>query len=271
MSLAVRIPSELRIGRKRQTRTVRAIGRKRKSSSVWGGGPPLAPVPVEDALAGTVWEPAPPKPNAKHRSLRMPLFDKGVADLIEAWKLGDLQRTAEITDTLHQGLRLRVQPRGPTYFARVQHAGREYRVRIGRVDAWSLAHARLACTAILSHVATGNGPPSDAWIELKRQAFLHVNARKKGKAADAGPYVPDVMPRQAPVTTWTYAQACEAYLAWAQAECNEGVYAQATVNNYRKTLRCPTLRAFDAKTVFDITPASVAQEVEELRKAGKRT
>lgn len=249
------------------------MGRKRKSAaSVWGGGPPPTPVPVEDALAGTAWAPAPPNPPAKHRSFKTPLFDKVVAELMEEWKRGDLGgATTEITDTLHQGLRLRIQPRGPTYFARVQHAGREYRVRIGRVDAWSLAHARLACTAILSHVATGNGVPSEEWIELKRQAFLHVDARKKGKTADAVPYVPDVMPRQAPVTTWTYAQACEAYLAWARAECSEGVFAQATVDNYRKTLRCPTLRAFDDKAVVDITPSSIAQEVEELRKAGKRT
>jgi integrase len=247
------------------------MGRKRKIASVWGGEPPPAGIPATETLAGTVWAPAPPKPEPKHRSIRIPLFDKVVAELMEEWKLGDLKGTAEITDTLHQGLRLRVQPRGPTYFARVQHAGREYRVRIGRVDAWTLAHARLACTAILSHIATGNGPPSDEWIELKRQAFLHVDAKRRGRTADAGPYVPDVMPRQAPVTTWTYAQARDAYLAWLQSECDEGVYAQPTVANYRKTLTCPTLRAFDDKAVVEITPSSIAEAVERLRVAGKRT
>lgn len=247
------------------------MGRKRKGASVWGGEPPPAGMPATETLAGTVWAPAPPKPEPRHPSLKMSLHDKVVAELMDVWRSGDLKGTTEITDVLHQGLRLRVQPRGPVYFARVQHQGKEYRVRIGRVDAWTLAHARLACTAILSHVATGNGPPSDAWIELKRQAFLHVDAKRRGRTADAGPYVPDVMPRRAPVTTWTYAEARDAYLAWLQSECDEGVYAQPTVANYKKTLTCPALRAFDGKAVAEITPSSVAETVEELRKAGKRT
>ncbi|MCJ2061596.1 integrase family protein [Methylobacterium sp. J-088] len=194
-----------------------------------------------------------------------------IETLTSLWKSAGLKATFEISDTIQRGLRLRVQPRGPTFFARVQYQGKESRVRIGRIDAWGLAHARHACAAIVRHVSTGNGIPSDNWIELQRQSLLHADARKKGRTNLAALYVPEVMPRQTPAATWTYAEARDAYLAWLQSECDEGVYAQPTVENYRKTLRCPALRAFDAMPVVHIAPASIAQAVEELRKAGKRT
>ena len=134
------------------------------------------------------------------------------------WKSAGLEATFEISDTIQRGLRLRVQPRGPTFFARVQYRDKESSVRIGRIDAWGLAHARLACAAIVRHVSTGDGIPSDEWIELRRQSLIHADARTKGRTDLAAPYVPEVMPRQAPATTWTYAEARDAYLAWLQSE-----------------------------------------------------
>ncbi len=207
---------------------------------------------------------------SRRRSMKFELSPTTISDLVAAWKAGEIKDTAEITDTAQHGLRLRIQPRGPVYFCRVQHQAKEFRVRIGRIDAWSLGHARKACGAIVEHVSTGNGVPSDEWIELKRQSYLHAEAKKRGKAADAGPYVPDVMPRQPPATTWTYAEARDAYLAWLEAERDAGHLAPATVRNYGKVLSCPALRHLDGKHVARIGAADVAEAVEGLVRDGKR-
>ena len=219
--------------------------------------------------ADTVWgfgEPAPSRPSNRKEELTVGLIES----MANLWKGAGLKSTYELTDTIQRGLKLRVQPRGPTYFARVQHKGQEFRVRVGRIDAWGLAHARKACAAIVEHVSTGNGVPSDEWIELKRQSYLHADARRSGRTDAAAPYVPNVMPRQAAVTTWTFAEAREAYTAWLKAEMAEGNLAPATVQNYSKVLTCPAVRGFGDRPVAHMKASDLAEVVEGLVKEGKR-
>ncbi|KQP32946.1 hypothetical protein ASF27_17050 [Methylobacterium sp. Leaf102] len=179
--------------------------------------------------------------------------------------------STEFSDTIQRGLRVRIQPRGATYFARVQYQGREFRVRIGRIDAWGLAHARTVCGAIVRHVSTGNGPPTDEWIELHRQALLAADARKKGHGDATIPYVPEVMAKQPAATTWTYAEARAAYVDWLKAEEAAKNLAPATIQNYSKVLTCPALLPFDERHVARLEAADLAMAVEGLVTEGKRS
>ncbi|WP_311274016.1 hypothetical protein [Methylobacterium sp. WCS2018Hpa-22] len=207
-----------------------------------------------------------PEPKNRKEEISVGLIEV----LVATWRDAGLKATYEISDTVTRGLRLRVQPRGPTYFCRVQYQGAEHRVRIGRIDAWGLAHARTACAAIVRHISTGNGVPSDEWIELQRQALVAADARKKGKTDAALPHVPEIMPRQAVATTWTYAEARTAYVDWLKAEMAEGHLAPATVKNYGKVLVCPAVLPFDPKHVAHLGASDLAEAVEGLVKEGKR-
>ncbi len=233
-----------------------------------GGKRKVAPRKPGEIWLDSAWQevPEPPKPKNRKEAISVGLIET----LAMLWKDAGLKVTYEISDTVTRGLRLRVQPRGPVFFARVQYQGGEYRVRIGRIDAWGLAHARTTCAAIIRHISTGNGVPSDEWIELQRQALVAADARKKGRTDAAIPYVPEVMPRQAPATTWSYAEAREAYVAWLRSEQEQGHLAPATVRNYSKVLTCPAMLAFEGKAVARLVAADLAEVVEGLVKEGKR-
>ena len=234
-----------------------------------GGKRKPAPRTPGVTYSDVAWQrdvPEPPQPKNRRDELTVGLIES----LVTLWREAGLRATYEISDTVTRGLRLRVQPRGPTYFARVQYQGAEHRVRIGRIDAWGLAHARTACAAVIRHISTGNGIPSEVWIELQRQALVAADARKKGKGDAAVPYVPEVMPRQAPATTWSYAEAREAYVAWLRSEEEQGHLAPATVRNYGKVLTCPAMAAFEGKAVARLGAADLAEVVEGLVREGKR-
>lgn len=233
-----------------------------------GGKRKAAPRKPGEVWLDSVWQavPEPPRPKNRKEAISVGLIET----LATLWKDAGLKATYEISETVTRGLRLRVQPRGPVFFARVQYRGDEYRVRIGRIDAWGLSHARTACAAIIRHISTGNGVPSDEWIELQRQALVAADARKKGKSEAALPYVPEVMPRQAPATTWTYTEAREAYVAWLRSEQEQGHLAPATVRNYAKVLTCPAMLPFEGKAVARLGAADLAEAVEGLVKEGKR-
>lgn len=236
------------------------MGGKRKT-------PPRNPGDVWSDVAWQLDVPAPPVPKSRKDELTVGLIDRVMAVFRDA----KLNVTYEISDTVQRGLRLRVQPRGPTYFARVQYKGKEFRTRIGRVDAWGLAHARTACAAIVRHISTGNGVPSDEWIELHRQALVVADARKKGRTDSSLPYVPEVMPKVPRATTWTYAEARGAYIDWLKAEQAQGNLAPATIRNYSKVLTCPALLPFDDRHVARLEAVDLAEVVEGLVKEGKRS
>ena len=236
------------------------MGGKRKEG-------PRLPGVIYSNVAWQLDVPPPVVPKDRKQELSV-AFIESLSGLIRDVKI---KFSTEFSDTIQRGLRVRIQPRGATYFSRVQYQGREFRVRIGRIDAWSLAHARTVCASIVRHVSTGNGPPTDEWIELHRQALLAADARKKGHGDATVPYVPEVMARQPAATTWTYTEARVAYVEWLKSEEAVGNLAPATIRNYSKVLTCPALLPFDERHVARLEAADLAMAVEGLVKEGKRS
>jgi integrase len=83
-----------------------------------------------------------------------------------------------VPDDEQKGLLVRVQASGAkVYYAQYQHAGRKVRMKLGAVDALSLAAARKATREILGEVARGKDPAAD-----RKQEAL---AKKRQDAHDA--------------------------------------------------------------------------------------
>ncbi len=134
------------------------------------------------------------------RSINSKTLDKAARDAKAGQRYG-------MQDGECRGLVLRVQPTGPVWQARFENAGRRYRILIGLVDLWQIAWAREACRNIREYVRA-YGVPDRAWIDNVRRTRLWEEAGRQGQQ----PW-PAAAPKAERPRGWTYAEACDAWLA----------------------------------------------------------
>lgn len=181
----------------------------------------------------------------------------------------------QVADIEARGLVLRVQPSGCVWQVRVQHERRAYRVTIGPVALWSLAHAREAARNVNWHITRGHGVPEPYWMKsfLDQALWLDRQADRKGKHVpeDPEPHRKVYQPRPERVTTWTYKTARDEWGAYLKAEAEAGNLSPETVKNYLGIVGSPAMRVLDPVRVASITDVDVDKIVQALVKAGKRS
>lgn len=181
----------------------------------------------------------------------------------------------EIADIACRGLVLRVQPSGCVWQARIQHRGKPYRITIGSIDIWSLAHAREVVRSVRWHVTSDHGVPDAYWVKVQHDRLLWIErqAERKGKddPDDPQPARSVVRAREERLTTWTYRQAREAWGTYLEAEAAAGNLVPETVRNYTTVVGCPAMRTLDDIRVARISDVDVDRIVQALVKDGKRS
>lgn len=181
----------------------------------------------------------------------------------------------EVADIECRGLVLRVQPSGCVWQARIQHRCKAYRVTIGSIDIFSLAHARDVVRSVRWHVTSDHGVPSAYWVKARLDDLLWAErqAERRGKndPNDPRPARTSVQAREERLTTWTYRQAREAWGAHLEAEAAVGNLVPETVRNYTTVMGCPAMRELDNLRVARITDVDIDRIVQALVKDGKRS
>jgi integrase len=174
------------------------------------------------------------------------LVDKAIADA----KAGEKY---DLTDSGSAGLVLRAAPRGAAFLVRFMWHGTFRRVRIGTTPMISLTVARAIATSVRSLVDGHRAYPTPSW--MTDQLEIHRVIERRAVAASPPP---------PPLTTWTFAQAREAFLAEVKRTLRPG-----TLTDRRGMLGIKELAHLADRPVALIKRSEIATIVAEIFTSGR--
>ena len=163
-------------------------------------------------------------------------------------------RSYDVTDAGAAGLILRAAPRGASWIVRFMWDGSFRRLRLGPVTMIDLVAARSIATAARELLATTRDYPNDHW--LRDQLLMRRIIEKP--PADRPPPPP---PKP---TTWTYAEAVNAYLVEVKRTRRE-----RTWSDRRDMLGIVEMKPLRDRAVGSISRREIATIVADIHRSGR--
>lgn len=160
----------------------------------------------------------------------------------------------EVVDARARGLVLRVGATGAQWQFRYALAGRDVRLPLGGIDAWTIAEARDLIGRAQAMLRDRTGIPDTDWLDRQR--------RIAGKAEP----LPLAVARPRDLFAWTYAQGRAAFL-----DEIARTRRPATAEDYGDMLGHSEMIVLDKKPLPGITRAAVAGIVAKIHKSGRES
>lgn len=160
----------------------------------------------------------------------------------------------EVVDARARGLVLRVGATGAQWQLRYAVSGRDVRLPLGGIDAWTIAEARDLVGRAQAMLRDRTGIPDAAWLDRQR--------RIAGKAEP----LPLAVARPGDLFMWTFAQGRAAYLD----EIGR-TRRPATLADYRGMLTLPDLAVLDRKPLPSISRGDLAGIISKIHRSGRES
>lgn len=162
----------------------------------------------------------------------------------------------EVVDARARGLVLRVSPTGVQWQFRYALNGKDTRLALGAVDAWTIAEARDIVGRAQTMLRDRTGIPSVEWLDRCRRAF--------GKAEPVPEAALVAKPRD--LFAWTYKQGRESYI-----EEIARTRRPSTASGYKEKLSHAEMINLDSRPLPSITRAEVAGIVAKIHRSGRES
>ncbi|MBJ6986093.1 integrase family protein [Devosia sp. MC521] len=160
----------------------------------------------------------------------------------------------EVVDARARGLVLRVGATGAVWQLRYAVAGRDVRLPLGSVDAWTIAEARDLVGRAQSVLRDRTGIPDQEWLDRQRRAA--------GKAEP----LPLAIAKPRDLFAWTYVQGRTKWLDEIGRTRRAATYA-----DYKSVLSMPDLAGLDKKPLPSISRADLAGIVARVHRSGRES
>ncbi|MEO9297348.1 tyrosine-type recombinase/integrase [Devosia alba] len=160
----------------------------------------------------------------------------------------------EVVDARARGLVLRVGATGAQWQLRYALAGRDVRLPLGGIDAWTIAEARDLVGRAQAMLRDRTGVPDQDWLDRQRRAA--------GKAEP----LPVTVAKPKDLFAWTYAQGRTKWLDEIGRTRRAATYA-----DYKSVLSMPDLAGLDKKPLPSISRGDLAGIISKIHRSGRES